>query len=145
MPKPITVKISGLEQIQAALQTAQPKKARAAMRGALKEGAAPIRDAMATEAPRASGFLAQHFNVKVSTRQGGTAGTAYVGPQGKINYPARGLNGKGRTISVESVARFLEFGTRKMAANPFITRAFEGAREISLAKIIASFKKTLGL
>ncbi len=146
MAKPITVKIAGLSDIQKQLEVIPKRDAAKALRAALKAGAEPIKQAMVREAPKASGFLSEHFNVKVRVRGANIEGSASIGPQGKVDYPRAGgkgaralLGGAGR-ISVLSVARFLEFGTRHMAANPFMTRAFASAKSEALAKIIDSLR-----
>jgi len=140
----VEVKISGLDQIQKRLEELRGPKARAAMRKSLADGSDIVLAEMQREAPRDTGFLDEHFNRKISTKDGGTSGTAFIGPQGKIKYPKRGV-GAGRTISVASVARFAEFGTSKQAANPFMSRSFATSKESVLQKIISTLKSALGM
>jgi len=51
-------------------------------------------------------------------------------------------------ISVAAVARFLEFGTSKMAARPFITQAFESTKEACMQiireEILSGIEKLAG-
>jgi len=44
-----------------------------------------------------------------------------------------------------TIARFLEFGTSKMGAKPFMTPAFESEKQHALEKIIEVLKEKLGL
>ncbi len=75
------------------------------------------------------------------------AGSIFIGPQGKIDYPAyasgaynikRRKNGRlakvGR-VAVATVARFLEFGTSRMGKKPFMTQAFESFKGRALEAI----------
>ena len=114
---------------------------------ALQAGAYVGKGAMQRNAPRLQyddpripvGFLERHFDVRVRTFGNGRTGSAWAGPQGKIDYPLRvagrqfiyklGRKGKqsGR-IPVIAVARFLEFGTRHAAAHPWLTRSIESVR-----------------
>jgi HK97 gp10 family phage protein len=144
----VTVKIHGLDELQQALEELPYKVAKKGLRAALAEGAAPIQEAMVNLAPHDTGFLAEHFNVKFKMRSDSLAGSAFIGPQGKIDYPAyvsgayhivRNKAGKvvkkvGK-IAVATVARFLEFGTHKMAKKPFMTQAYETEKEQALARI----------
>lgn len=147
MGKIVTINIAGLDKIQHELEVVPRRDANKILRTALKDGAGEILQGMHREAPKDSGFLDEHFGSRISLKGGGlVAGTAFIGPQGKINYPKRGTGGRGgrmRTIAVASVARFLEFGTSKMPANPFMTRAFESTKESALFKIIGTLRRMI--
>lgn len=155
----IECKITGLDQIQRALE-AQPDKARKAMRAGLKAGAVPVIEEVRREAPVESGFMREHFDTKLSVKQGGLAGAAWVGPQGKMYYPGAdemfGAGGrrlvragrfrtKGAQLPVVSVVRWHEFGTEKMAAKPFMSRAFAAKWKEALDVITETLRKGLGL
>ena len=153
MANPIEVNISGLDQIQKRLEELRGPLARKAMRAGLKAGAAPVLSAIVQEAPKDSGFMAEHFNVKYSTKQEGTIGKAFIGPEGKMFYPGEhartvrigGKTFKAKHLAVATVVRFHEFGTRFMAANPFMSGAFKAKQQAALDAIIAALKKNLGL
>lgn len=154
MEKFIDAQIQGLEQLQRALLQEPPEKARKTLREALEVGGNVFKAAVWREAPKLTGFLAEHFNIKFSFR-GSTAtdphATAFIGPDGKMDYPLRGGGYKRRgnrkigRIKVISVARFDEFGTSKQRANPFMTRAFETAKAEALSRVIAAIKMGLGI
>lgn len=56
---------------------------------------------------------------------------------------ARVAKGHARTAAL--VARFLEFGTKKMAANPFITRGWESSKHKAVDAIVESLEEDLGV
>lgn len=146
----VTCEVKGLSELQSKLEGMQTKMAKRGIRAALKAGGNVIRNAMMMLAPKATGFLASHFGTKVSIRRDSLAGTAFIGPQGKMDYPA--LNGasgplrlgqKARRIAVATVARFLEFGTRKMGAKPFMTQAFEGYKDTALEAMTEELREAV--
>lgn len=151
----VTVEVKGLDELQQGLEDMVEKLAKKGVRDALKAGAAPIQESMITLAPKNTGFLAEHFSTKVKMMRDALAGSAFIGPQGKMEYPAflsgaynivRKKSGKvvkvGR-IAVATVARFLEFGTSKMSKKPFMTQAFESNKETALARIATSLWETV--
>jgi HK97 gp10 family phage protein len=151
----VTSEVKGLAELQQALEDLSSKVANKGVRDALKAGAAPIQRGMVQQAPKLSGFLAQHFNVKFKRLRGGIGGSAFIGPQGKIDYPAFASgayriirNAKGKIskvgkIAVATVARFLEFGTSKMPKNPFMTRAWEANKYTALDNMTESLRDTV--
>lgn len=142
-----------LKRLQEALEKKPKEDAKRITRDALELGGLVFLRAVESEAPKRSGFLAKHFNIKFSMRgSSGTAGAAYIGPDGRMDYPLtkggykkkKGSRKIGR-IPVISVARFDEFGTTKQSANPFMTRAFEIAKGLALSRVITAIKQGLGL
>ena len=150
----IEVKITGLDELQRVLEEMPKDVARRALRGGLKAGSEIVRQRMVENAPKASGFLSEHFNVKVRIRSNELVGTAHIGPAGKTYYPGKGAKEKGvRTgkhpnkgglTPVASVARFLEFGTSRMSAKPFLRPAFESTKDSVLSTIINSLRDAIG-
>jgi HK97 gp10 family phage protein len=147
----LEIKIDGLDKLQDALLKLEPAKAKAALRAALKAGADPIKQDMAQSAPYESGILEENIGTKLSTAGSSELrGAAFIGPTGKGKYPAQGAGGglrkkKRSAMPVATIARFLEFGTSKMAARPFMTQAFERQKGNALERIIAVIKEKLGL
>ncbi len=135
MSDDFTSDVKGLVELQTALEQLSEKTGKTGIRKALQAGAAPVHQGMVTGAPKKTHFLADHFNVKVKLERGELAGTAYIGPQGKMDYPEYmsgaykivrvGKNKIKRVgrIAVASVCRFLEFGTSKMKKKPFMVQA----------------------
>ncbi len=139
-------------QLQEALERKPKEDAKRIVRDALELGGLEFQKAIVQEAPKRSGFMASHFNIKFSFRgSDGTSGAAFIGPNGRIDYPRagggyrkKGSRKVGR-IPVISVVRYIEYGTSKMSANPFFTRAFEVAKTSALARVIVAIKQGLGL
>lgn len=147
--------IKGLDQLQKALEEMPRNVAKKGLRAALRAGAVPMKNGIVEEAPKDTGFLRDHFGVRISVKGKDIAGSAFVGPEGHVDYPDAGggyrekINNKtgkkssiGR-ISVASVTRFLEFGTSKLAKKPFMTQAFEKMKGISLQAIIDKLRSVV--
>lgn len=150
----VEMQVKGLAQIKEALEHKSKEDARRVTKDALEIGGNEFLRAVQQEAPKQTGFLARNFNIKFSFK-GSTdtnpLGHAFIGPNGHMDYPKStgGYTKKGSKkigrIPVISVARFLEYGTSKMQANPFMSRAFSAAREVVLYRIVAALKQGLGL
>lgn len=132
MAEVVSVKIEGLDQLARRFDTVAPKIGKAIVRRALAAAVKPILTQMVWTVRRRTEFLAQHIAFRVKLSRDELAGRAAIGVL-RANYPAReGKHGKGSTIDAASVARFLEFGTRKMRALPFMRQAFEGQKGAAL-------------
>jgi HK97 gp10 family phage protein len=167
MSNEVTVKISGLDELQRKLQEELPKDAKLALRIALNAGGGDIKKAAQAEAPVEadgpdSGFLKDHIKVKVKLRRDELAGSALIGPTNEL-YPSRvGKQGQvsfktatGKKISFMSkhaggvtaamVGRFLEFGTRHITPRAWLTRAWGASKQQALDHVIAKLKEGLKL
>lgn len=117
----VRIKVDGLSELKRKLDKLPEELRRYALNEAAKAGAQPIRDEAARLAPRASspshpelGHLADHIAVfeptktakGVSVRQGPAAGYYW--------------------------GRYLEFGTSKMPAQPFMRPAFDANKEAAV-------------
>lgn len=144
--------VKGLDELQTTMEALPFKVAKKGLRAALKDGGSRFMDAMVSGAPKATGFLAEHFGIKFKMSRDLLSGTAYIGPQGKVEYPAfmsgaynviRRKSGKivkvGR-VAVATVARFLEFGTSKMGKQPFMTQAFETQKQGALEAVTETLR-----
>jgi HK97 gp10 family phage protein len=163
MPDLVSFEIKGLSELQKKLEEMATKDTRLAVRIALNAGASEVKKAAQEEAPveaegENSGFLKDHINIKVRM-QGPIVGTAFIGPS-TAAYPNRSqkphqvsfINRAGKRISftatkitAATVGRFLEYGTSKMAAHPWLTRAWNKSKEAALAHIIAKLREQLKL
>jgi HK97 gp10 family phage protein len=167
MPETVTVNITGLDELQKKLEEELPKDARLALRIALSAGAGDIKSAMVDAAPveadgENAGFLRDHLKVKTIIRRDELAGVAIVGATEAV-YPGRaGKQGRvsfktasGKLVDFVSkhagqvtaarVARFLEFGTSKMSAKPFMTPAYESTKETAFNHVVAKLREVLKL
>ena len=151
----VTMDVQGLDKLQAVLEELPKKVAQRGIRSALRAGSDVLRAEMMSLVRKDSGFLEEHIGTRIKTQRGELAATAYVGPQGKIEYPAfmsgayrisRTSKGKAKQVgrvAVATVARFLEFGTSKMGKMPFMTPAFDSQQQQILAAIIVKLKAAL--
>jgi HK97 gp10 family phage protein len=144
--------IKGLTELQAKLERLPKKMANKVLRISLGRAATFILTRIVDMAPRLTGFMAEHFNVKISIKGDSIAGTAFIGPDGKMDYPNRGGGYKTRfktgkddvgRIPVATVVRFNEFGTEKEPANPFMSRAWESSKEEAADILVAGIRESL--
>ncbi len=148
MPNSVEIKITGLEQIQTKLQEELPAKAKAGLRSALRDGAKLLQAAIVQNAPKDSGFLSEHIDVRTRVRGSGLTGSAFVGPSSKAVYPVDegGLGKKkARPKPASVIAKFLEFGTRTHGANPFLSRAFEATKSSAIDAVVSRLREVFGL
>lgn len=150
-----TMEIKGLDELQKTLEELPLKVAKRGLRKALQNGGAQIQAGMVTLAPKDTGFMAEHFGVKIKIDRDQISGSAFIGPQGKVDYPAYASgaynivrNAKGAVkkvgkIAVATIVRFFEFGTSKMSKKPFMTQAAEGGRQTALDEIIAALAEAV--
>src|SRR5215469_16532844 len=144
MPPPVSVKIDGLAELQARFDQTPKKLARAVMRRALTASANVLKAEMIDRVRRHTGFLAEHIGMKLRLSRDELAGSASVGPlqdpypfhERPAETPARSRRPiharQHKTITAATVARFLEFGTRKMPMYPFIRQSFESGKDSAL-------------
>jgi HK97 gp10 family phage protein len=149
----VEFEIKGLRELQANLEALPEKVAGKGIRKSLRAGAQIILSAFVAAAPRRTGFLASHFAMRTKMRLKDLAGSAYVGPQGHMDYPDIGggyrekVDKKGRKhkvgrIAVDRVAKWLEYGQRGHA-HPFMTQAWESHRRAAVDAIIDKLKTAI--
>lgn len=149
----ITVKIQGLSELQEKLNKMPHDVAKRVLRTDLRKAGESMKEAMVAAAPKDTGFLSEHFNVRTRFEHGELAATTFVGPAGKTYYPNKGNREKGiatgkhakkgGAIPVASVARFLEFGTSKMPARGFMRGAFESKKTELMTTIVNGLKAAI--
>ena len=119
-----TISVTGLAELEKRMLAFPDKIARNIIARALSKGAAIIRDEARQIAPRDTGEMARDIMIKKArTERGSSLLTFQVFVRtGKKSR----LAGKKRNVSRDSFYwRFVEFGTAKMAAKPFMRPAFE--------------------
>jgi HK97 gp10 family phage protein len=142
----VSVKVEGLAELEERVRTVPVKIAKAVVRRGLEASGEVIRFAMFTRAKRATGFLAAHIATKTKVSSSEFAGTVSIGVL-QVNYPFNERSAalpstarkstrarKRRTVYASTVARYLEFGTRKMPAFPFMRTAFESSKDDALTR-----------
>lgn len=143
------VRVAGLDGVLERLQAlpaAVGAKGGGPARAALAKGARVFRDQAIANAPRDTGLLQESIVARRDSRPGmaGASEAYYVGVRRKARRYAntkrnRGKGRAGKTYFVDGTAfywLFLEFGTEKMAARPFLRPAFESRKEDALNVIV---------
>lgn len=146
----VEVKLEGVAELKTALADAATKIRTKAVRGALREAAKVIQTAARATAPilkvptkyRIAGTVRKNILVRASkfARQNGDEGVFInVRPIGSSAARVRKL-GKGGAKNPNDPFywRFLEFGTRKMAARPFLRAAADSKGTEAIAKFMSS-------
>lgn len=144
------VKILGLEQLKKALNQLPVEIQQKALRSAVSASAKVVVDSAITKAPAGETGNLKKAIYRYRSRSGSGTGreTYLVGVRkGKKAYADtarnRRLNRVGKKYTVQGEAyywRFLEFGTVKMQAKPFMRPAFEGSK----SRILDVMKERLG-
>lgn len=145
----LTVKLEGIDELKRALADASVKIRTKAVRGALREAGKVIQAAARAAAPvlsvptktRTPGTVKKNIVVRASkfAKQAGNEG---------VYINVRGIRGKARVKRLGRAGatnpndpfywRFLEFGTRKMTARPFLVPAAKAQGEAAIAKFMQS-------
>lgn len=141
----ISAKVNGIPELKTALAGLVPKLRRQALRNALAAGARVVRDEARRRAPvlqptlrapyRKPGTVRKAVSVRTSkaARRAGDVGV-FV----NVRPAKRGQRGA-KSQNDPFYWRFLEFGTKKMAARPFLQA---GARKLGDA--LEAFKRVIG-
>ena len=130
----VTVKFSGGAALEETLKTLPINIARRLLREAIKDAVTLWRDEMAARAPklnqvkfalkaknvRLPGDLSRNIRIKLAVNSD-LEGSAQVGPSRRTFW-----------------AMFLEFGTSKMRAQPFIVPAYEAMKQAVLDRFVKS-------
>ena len=129
MPNFVSVKVTGLAELENALLEQTPKKARAAVREALEFVGEFLRLQMVLRAPSRSGFLASHIVKAIKLSAKNDEGTVQIGPSKEAYY-----------------AQFDEFGSiHNEPPHPFIRPAFEQNKDKAVDLIRQKIAEALGL
>jgi HK97 gp10 family phage protein len=120
--------VQGLKELNETLQRFPAKLERNILRGAIRAGASVIVEDARRRAPvlsvldprRVFGALAKSIRVRgVQSKNGALVGGVFAGGVADVG------RGKGKIQADAFYARFVEFGTAKMAARPFLRPAID--------------------
>lgn len=122
----VTIEITGLDKLQRKLRELPLRVQNAVLRKGLRAAANVVRDEARRRAPVRTGNLRRNIATSVSVRRG--QGSATVGPKPKAYY-----------------GMFVELGTSKMAARPFLRPALDSkkdeVRQIFVARVEEEIEK----
>lgn len=131
-----TMQLVGFKELADKLKRLPQKVARNGLRAAVSAGAAVIRNEARDMAPVDTGEMKKDIQIKRErddrNAQGLVASYSVFVRSGKKSRIA----GRSRDIDKDSFYwKFLEFGTSKMAAQPFMRPAFEAKKEAAVEAI----------
>lgn len=131
-----TQNLSGFKELAAALRELPQRVAKNSLRAAVGAGAAVIRTEARIRAPRDTGEMAKDILIKRERdTPGGDTFTARYSVFVLSGKKSR-LKGKKRDVQRDSYYwKFVEFGTSKMPAQPFLRPAFETKKEEAVKAI----------
>lgn len=154
----MTVKISGLRELDAALAQFKKSTARGVMNRALKKAAKPIAEQARADAPVDTGELRESINIRVKG-PGGSAGKAAFAAamrsgatRGEAAKAAREANREAGSQPMSAVvsigadaphAVFAEFGTRTKSGTMFLSAAMKGRAKDALALVGKELKSEI--
>lgn len=138
--------IAGLKELQEALKELPDRIARNVLRGSVNAGATVIKKEAATRAPVSTGPVSQGhpppgtlkravYQKQIKELSNNVKQTFFVGVRQGKKYQKQGK--KGNLSQDAFYWRFVEFGTAKMAAKPFLRPAFEAKKEEAVSAIKA--------
>lgn len=151
MPDSITVRITGADELARALTEKPPIVAREIIRTSLRDAARPWREEM-IQRVRRGWHVFQHAILKGKRGQG-TAPAGREREYGviashiftRVQVGASGFDGSASVYPSKRAfwASFLEFGTRKMRAFPFMRPSFEARKQEVLDRFVEDVREKL--
>ncbi|ABR74603.1 hypothetical protein CBG46_09920 [Actinobacillus succinogenes] len=149
----ITVRVDGLKELQKAMQSLGRKTSNRIAVKAMRRGGAIVRDKARTLAPvlkesvphRKAGTLRKSIQSRTKVGRNGRTNT-YIWVKGLSTKQVLKFKGKsGRSGAYNPrdpfYWRFLEFGTSKMPARPFMRPAFQQSKEQAAQAIINTLQQ----
>lgn len=121
----LSVEIIGLRELDTALQNLAWPAARRALRKGMRAGANVVRDEARAKAPVRTGNLKRKIRTRERSEEGGNMRFA-------VEIPRDAFYG-----------RFLEYGTSKMAAKPFLRPAAENKTEAAVTRMRDSLEEAI--
>jgi len=147
----VTVQFEGFAELAKALHELPERVARNGLRAAVNAGANVIKKEAISKAPELTGALkANLYQKQIREKSGPVRQTFYVGVKnGVAKYAKTAANRRAGKVGVYKNAgstfywRFIEFGTSKMPAKPFLRPAFEGQKENAVKAIGAKLDERI--
>ena len=124
----VTVRVTGMKELAAKLQSFGPKLARNGLRAAVSAGAEVIRKDVQARAPEDTGVLRRAvYKKQIREESNNTKQTFYLGVRSGKKYQKKKQDA--------FYWRFLEFGTKHIAARPFVRSAFESKKNEAVERM----------
>lgn len=131
------VEIKGLTEFRKTLRKLPKELQKRELRAGLRKGAKVIRDAAESFAPVDSGNLRDHIVIRSEKKR-------YLNDAARLKVGvATKRPKKGEKSGTPFYWRFLEFGTSKMRAQPFLVPAFEMFKGLAFSEIQKHYIKAL--
>jgi HK97 gp10 family phage protein len=136
--------LTGFKELAAALRQLPQRVAKNGLRAAVGAGAAVIRKEARVRAPKDTGEMTKDIQIKRERdTSGGDTFTARYSVFVLTGKKSR-LKGKRRDVQRDSYYwRFVEFGTSKMPARPFMRPAYETKKEDAVKAIGAKLDERI--
>lgn len=141
----ITVRVEGLTELRKALLELPKELQRGPLRSAVSAGAKVIQQQAIANAPEDTGVLKRAI-YRTRSRSGSSPVQEMhvVGWRSGWKYQARRTKkGKLTTNRDAWYGRFIEFGTSKMAARPFLRPAFDTTKERAVVAIVEKLRAAI--
>lgn len=140
MAKAVTVKVEGLKQLGERMKGLSADMNNRIARAATAAGAAVIRDAAKQKAPVRTGNLRKNIIVKRLPKGEATLTSEHIVTvrQGKLTKKQRAAG-----LTDAFYGRFVEYGTAKNAAQPFLRPAYDQNKERAVEAIKDRIEKRL--
>ena len=132
----VDIEITGLDELQAKLDSLPIEFSHRALRTALRAPGLIFRDAIRSAAPRLTGWLAAHVTVRAKTNNL---------DEGSVTTTFSRKARPGDNASAIYEALYAEFGTVKEPARPFIRPAFESSKQNALDAFIQKLRDNLSI
>lgn len=144
--------IAGLKELQQALKDLPDRIAKNVLRGSVNAGASVLKKEAQARAPMYTGEVSQGhpppgtlkravYQKSIQELSGLTKQTFFVGVRKGKKYQKQGK--KGNLSQDAFYAKFVEFGTSKMSARPFMRPAFEAKKNEAVEAIKAYLQKRI--
>lgn len=157
MTELLQVKVTGLYDLQRRIATLKNKTATVGVKGAVRDGAQKIVDAAKEAAyridnPNTPENIAANITAQFASKYTRATGDVMyrIGVLGgaagreRFGIAARRLSGKELPGGETWYWRFVEFGTSKMAARPFMRPAMEAGAQDAVDEVAESLRRFMG-
>ncbi|WP_283149735.1 HK97-gp10 family putative phage morphogenesis protein [Silvimonas soli] len=133
-----SVKLTGLDDLKRKLRELPKRVETRVVKVALKKGGEIIRDAAISRAPEDSGLLKKNIVYRALSAKKGQVGVRKQAQKHVDNPQNRRMRRVGKRYYSDGPAfygRFVEFGTKNMAAHPFMRPAFDATAPAAIDAI----------